>query len=145
MHNRVDHGIETGDTWAQLGKPAAGQIAMRARADGDMLHIEVADDGRGIDPDKLRQTAVAKGILAPAEAAAMSERDVIDLVFRSGFSTREQVSEISGRGIGMNVVKQKVELLGGSVTIEGRPGRGATVHLRVPQSLALLRVLLVRL
>jgi chemotaxis protein histidine kinase CheA len=145
LRNAVDHGIETSETRAQLGKPAAGQIAIRARADGDMLHIEVADDGRGIDPDRLRQTAVTKGILAPAEAAAMSDRDVIDLIFRSGFSTREQVSEISGRGIGMNVVKQKVELLGGSVTIEGRAGRGTTVLLRVPQSLALLRVLLVRL
>src|SRR5258707_13852205 len=108
MHNRVDHGIETGDTWAQLGKPAAGRIAIRARADGDMLHIEVADDGRGIDPDRLRQAAVAKGILAPAEAAAMSERDVIDLVFRSRISTREQVSGISWGGIEMTDIKHKV-------------------------------------
>ena len=145
LRNAVDHGIETAEARGQLGKPAAGQIAIRARADGDMLHIEVADDGCGIDPEKLRQTAVAKGILTSTEAAAMSERDVIDLVFRSGFSTREEVSEISGRVMGMNVVKQKVESLGGSVAIEGQVGRGTTVLLRVPQSLALLRVLLVRL
>ncbi len=145
LRNAIDHGIEGPDTREQLGKPTAGQVAIRVRADGDMLHIEVSDDGRGIDPDVLRRSAVAKGILSPSQAAAMSAREIMDLVFLSGFSTRQEVSDISGRGIGMNVVKQKVELLGGSVTIHARVARGTSVVLRVPQSLALLRVLLVRL
>jgi chemotaxis protein histidine kinase CheA len=145
LRNAIDHGIEGPDIREQLGKPADGQVAVRVRADGDMLHLEVTDDGRGIDPDVLRQSAVAKGILGSQQAAAMSERELMGLVFLSGFSTRQEVSDISGRGMGMNVVKQKVELLGGSVTIQAQVGRGTRVLLRVPQSLALLRVLLVRL
>jgi len=145
LRNAVDHGIEAAATRLQLGKPGAGQVAIRVRADGDMLHIEVADDGRGMDPDSLRRAAIAKGLLSTAQAAALSEREVMDLVFLAGFSTREQVSDISGRGIGMNVVKQKVEMLGGSVAVQAQVGAGTTVLLRVPQSLALLRVLLVQL
>ena len=145
LRNAVDHGIEGSSTRAQLGKSAAGQLQIRVQADGDMLHIKISDDGKGIDPDQLRASAVGKGILSAAQVAAMSDRDVIDLIFLPGFSTRQEVTELSGRGVGMDVVKRKVEALGGSVAVNTRVARGTTVMIRLPQSLALMRVLLVRL
>ncbi|MCP3137885.1 hybrid sensor histidine kinase/response regulator [Pyxidicoccus xibeiensis] len=145
LRNSVDHGVESADTRQQLGKPATGRIRIRVRVDGDMLHIEVEDDGRGIDPERLRQVAVSKRLITQVQAAALSEREAIELIFRPGFSTRDQVSELSGRGVGMDVVKRKVEQLGGSVGVISRIGRGTTITLRLPQSLALMKVLLVRL
>jgi two-component system chemotaxis sensor kinase CheA len=145
LRNAVDHGLEAPDLRQQLGKSPTGRVRIRVRADGDMLHIEVEDDGRGIDPERLKTVAVNKRLITPAQAAALSEREAIDLIFRPGFSTREQVSEISGRGVGMDVVKRKVETLGGSVGVTSRLGRGTTITLRLPQSLALMKVLLVRL
>ncbi|AGC45118.1 gliding motility regulatory protein [Myxococcus stipitatus DSM 14675] len=145
LRNAVDHGLESPDTRQQLGKPLTGRIRIRVRVDGDMLHIEVEDDGRGIDPERLRQVAVNKRLINAVQAAALSEREAIELIFRPGFSTREQVSELSGRGVGMDVVKRKVETLGGSVGVNSRIGRGTTITLRLPQSLALMKVLLVRL
>ncbi|WP_244237847.1 chemotaxis protein CheA, partial [Corallococcus llansteffanensis] len=145
LRNAVDHGLESPDLRQQMGKPATGRIRIRVRVDGDMLHIEVEDDGRGMDTDRLKQVAVNKRLLSPVQAAALSEREAIELIFRPGFSTREQVSELSGRGVGMDVVKRKVETLGGSVGVASRQGRGTTITLRLPQSLALMKVLLVRL
>ncbi|WP_208726334.1 hybrid sensor histidine kinase/response regulator, partial [Corallococcus terminator] len=145
LRNAVDHGLESPDLRQQMGKPATGRIRIRVRVDGDMLHIEVEDDGRGMDTDRLKQVAVNKRLLSPVQAAALSEREAIELIFRPGFSTREQVSELSGRGVGMDVVKRKVETLGGSVGVSSRQGRGTTITLRLPQSLALMKVLLVRL
>jgi two-component system chemotaxis sensor kinase CheA len=145
LRNGVDHGLETPDERRMLGKPAAGRLRIRVRADGDMLSIEVDDDGRGMDPQKLREVAVRKRLLTESQAAALSEREAIELVFRAGFSTREEITDISGRGVGMDVVKKKVESLGGSVGIVSRLGRGSSITLRLPQSLALMKVLLVRL
>lgn len=145
LRNAVDHGLESPDFRQQMGKPDTGRIRIRVRVDGDMLHIEVEDDGRGMDTDRLKQVAVNKRLLSPVQAAALSEREAIELIFRPGFSTRETVSELSGRGVGMDVVKRKVETLGGSVGVTSRQGRGTTVTLRLPQSLALMKVLLVRL
>ncbi|WIG97648.1 response regulator [Myxococcus sp. SDU36] len=145
LRNSVDHGVESPDTRQQLGKPLNGRIRVRVRVDGDMLHIEVEDDGRGIDPERLRQAAISKGLINAVQAAALSEREAIELIFRPGFSTRDQVSELSGRGVGMDVVKRKVEMLGGSVGVNSRIGRGTNITLRLPQSLALMKVLLVRL
>ncbi|AKQ65852.1 Signal transduction histidine kinase CheA [Myxococcus hansupus] len=145
LRNSVDHGVESPDTRQQLGKPLNGRIRIRVRVDGDMLHIEVEDDGRGIDPERLRQAAISKRLINAVQAAALSEREAIELIFRPGFSTRDQVSELSGRGVGMDVVKRKVETLGGSVGVSSRIGRGTTITLRLPQSLALMKVLLVRL
>ncbi|HVG59077.1 MAG TPA: response regulator [Hyalangium sp.] len=145
LRNAVDHGLETPEAREQLGKPAMGKVRIRVRADGDMLHIQVEDDGRGIDPERLKQVAVSRHLITQGQASAMSEREAVDLIFRPGFSTREQVSEISGRGVGMDVVKRKVETLGGSVGVASRIGRGSTITLRLPQSLALMKVLLVRL
>jgi two-component system chemotaxis sensor kinase CheA len=145
VRNAVDHGLEAPDFREALGKPATGRIGIRVRADGDMLAVELEDDGRGMDPERLRSVAVQRRILTPAQAAALSERETIELIFRPGFSTRDEVSELSGRGVGMDVVKRKVEALGGSVSVLSRVGRGTTIGLRLPQSLALMRVLLVRL
>lgn len=145
LRNAVDHGIESAATRATLGKPPNGKVVLRARADGDMLHVEVEDDGRGIDPDRLREVAVRRKLLTESQAAALSEREAMELIFRAGFSTRDQVSEFSGRGVGMDVVKKKVEGLGGSVSVSSRMGRSTLVSLRMPQSLALMRVLLIRM
>ncbi|AKF81428.1 CheA signal transduction histidine kinase [Myxococcus fulvus] len=145
LRNSVDHGLESPETRQALGKPQTGRIRIRVRVDGDMLHIEVEDDGRGIDPERLRQVAINKRLITAVQAASLSEREAIELIFRPGFSTREQVSELSGRGVGMDVVKRKVETLGGSVGVNSRIGRGTTITLRLPQSLALMKVLLVRL
>ncbi len=145
LRNAVDHGLESPGVRQQLGKAPAGRVRIRVRADGDMLHIEVEDDGRGIDPERLKAVAVDRHLITQAQAAALSEREAIELIFRPGFSTRDQVSEISGRGVGMDVVKRKVETLGGSVGVNSRIGRGTTIALRLPQSLALMKVLLVRL
>lgn len=145
LRNAVDHGIETPDQRSTLGKPTAGRVQIRARGDGDMLAIEIEDDGRGIDAKQLKDTAVAKREITQAQAGAMSEREAIELIFRPGFSTRSEVSDLSGRGVGMDVVKRKVEGLGGSVSINTKVGRGTVIGLRLPQSLALMRVLLVQL
>jgi two-component system chemotaxis sensor kinase CheA len=145
LRNAVDHGLESPETRVTLGKPSTGRIRVRVRGDGDMLHIQVEDDGRGIDPERLKTVALGKRLITQAQAAALSEREAIELIFRPGFSTREQVSEISGRGVGMDVVKRKVETLGGSVSVASRQGLGTTITLRLPQSLALMKVLLVRL
>jgi chemotaxis protein histidine kinase CheA len=145
LRNGVDHGIEPPDLRVSLGKPAAGKISIRVRADGDMLRVEVEDDGRGIDPDRLRATAVQRRVVTAQQASAMSDREAMELIFMPGFSTKEEISELSGRGVGMDVVKKKVEALGGSVAVSSRVGRGTHFALRLPQSLALMKVLLVSL
>ncbi len=145
MRNAIDHGIEGPDLRSTLGKPETGRVRLRARADGDMLHVEVEDDGRGIDPERLRAVAVQRRLLTEQQAANLSDREAMELLFRAGFSTRDEINETSGRGVGMDVVKKKVEALGGSVAVASRIGRGTTVSLRLPQSLALMRVLLIRM
>ncbi|MBI3184273.1 MAG: response regulator [Myxococcales bacterium] len=145
VRNAVDHGIEPTDARLSLGKPQVGRLSVRVRADGDMLHLEVEDDGRGIDTERLKALAVAKRLISQAQAASYTERQALELIFLPGFTTREQVSDLSGRGVGMDVVRRKVEGLGGSVQVTSRVGLGTTVQLRLPQSLSLMRVLLVRL
>lgn len=145
IRNAVDHGIESPDARSTLGKSEQGHVHLRARADGDLLAVQVEDDGRGIDPERLKQVAVQRRVLTEAQAAALSEREAMELIFKAGFSTKEEVSEVSGRGVGMDVVRRKVEALGGSVAVTSRIGRSTTISLRLPQSLALMRVLLVRM
>src|SRR5205823_4005320 len=102
IRNAVDHGLEPPRVRQSLGKPPAGRLALRVRADGDMLHLQVEDDGRGIDPEALRTVAVKRKMLGAAQAAALSDREAVELIFQAGFSTREEVSELSGRGVGMD-------------------------------------------
>ena len=145
LRNAVDHGLESPETRAAAGQAATGRIRIRVRV--RRRHAPHPGGGRrpGHRPRAAEAVAVNKRLITQAQAAALSEREAIELIFRPGFSTREQVSEISGRGVGMDVVKRKVETLGGSVGVASRIGRGTTITLRLPQSLALMKVLLVRL
>ncbi len=145
VRNCVDHGIETPEERSDAGKPRLGKIVLSVRTDGDLLAVTVEDDGRGISPQKVRAAALKKGIIGEQQAASLSSRAALDLIFTSGFSTREQAGETSGRGVGLDVVRKRVTSLGGSVTVDSEPGKGAKFTLRMPQSLSLMKVLLVRI
>jgi len=144
VRNAVDHGLEPPEERERAGKPRAGRILVWARPDGDLLAVTVEDDGRGVDPEAVRRSAVRRGLLGEAEAAGLSPEEARDLVFLPGFSTRAEAGEVSGRGVGLDVVRRKVTGLGGSVTLESVPGRFTRFTLRLPQTLSLLKVLLVR-
>jgi two-component system, chemotaxis family, sensor kinase CheA len=143
LRNAVDHGIEKPERRASAGKPAMGTLILRARRDADTVRIEVEDDGGGIDVDRVRAVARARGV-APEEAlTAMTDAEAMDLVFEAGFSTAAAVTGLSGRGVGMDSVKTAIERLGGTVTLESRPGTGTTVGLILPFSLMMTRVMTV--
>src|SRR5262245_18600291 len=142
LRNAVDHGIEApGDRGA---KSERGRIVVRAYHDGTDVVIEVEDDGRGLDVDRIRRTAIDRGLVGAAEAETLAPEALFAFVFEPGFSTAKAVSEISGRGVGMDVVKSKVNRVGGRIKIDSRPGEGARWSVRVPMTLAITRVLLVR-
>ncbi len=145
VRNCIDHGIETPEERIAAGKPRAGRVVLSARTDGDLLAVSVEDDGRGISPHKVRAAALKKGIIGEQQAASLSARAALDLIFTAGFSTREQAGETSGRGVGLDVVRKRVTSLGGSVTVESEAGKGSKFTLRMPQSLSLMKVLLVRI
>jgi two-component system, chemotaxis family, sensor kinase CheA len=145
VRNSIDHGIETPEERTAAGKPAIGKLTITARTDGDLLALVIEDDGRGIDPQKIRAAALRKGVIGEQQAAGLSIRGSLDLIFMPGFSTREQAGETSGRGVGLDVVRKKVTSLGGSVTVESQPGKWSRFTLRLPQSLSLMKVLLVRI
>lgn len=142
VRNSVDHGLETPDERQAQGKPAEGILRMVARQTGGHVEIVVADDGRGLDPKLIRASLVKKGILSQQDADAESDDDIVAFIFRAGFSTRGQVTDLSGRGVGLDVVKQQVEMMGGSVRWESQPGQGARFILSVPVSVALTNAVL---
>jgi two-component system, chemotaxis family, sensor kinase CheA len=144
LRNAVDHGIEMPDDRARAGKPRQGTVRLAAAQVGDRILITVSDDGRGMDPDVLRRKAVEKGLMDEEQAARLEPSECFDLIFRPGFSTRAEVSDISGRGVGMDVVKTKIVELGGTLAVDSVVGRGSEVRLSVPLTLAILRVLMVR-
>ena len=145
IRNAVDHGIETPEERIAMGKPAQGTVRMVARQEGDRIVIEVSDDGAGIDPEKVKAAAVRKGYLTEAEAAAMSTREARYLIFESGFSTAAIITEISGRGVGMDVVRQYVvEKLKGSLDVESELGVGTRFRVTIPLTLAIIRALMLR-
>lgn len=143
IRNSIDHGIELPEDRETNGKPAEATILVKAFQDGDQVVIEVSDDGRGIDPDKIKASALAKGIIDAEQAARLSDQDAVNLVFFPGFSTAEKVSDLSGRGVGMDVVVTTVEKAGGRVAVTSRLGQGATVRLSLPLSMAVTRVMMV--
>ena len=144
LRNAVDHGIENPEMRRGLGKPPEGEIQLRARHEQNSVIIEISDDGGGIDPDKLRQAAVEKWMLSPEAASALTDDQAINLIFLPGFSSAEKVSDISGRGVGMDVVRENVRRLRGTVEVNTVLGRGTTFRIRLPLTLAVLQVLLVK-
>lgn len=145
VRNALDHGIEEPDVRVAAGKPAEAVLRVAARHLGDKVQIVVGDDGRGMNPQKILQTALNKGVISPAEAARLSEREMLELIFLPGFSTKEQVSELSGRGVGMDVVRATVQSLRGRIDIDTAVGKGSTLTLELPLTLAVLPVLYFRL
>lgn len=144
VRNSIDHGIETPEKRRALGKPEAGRLRLEARQSGNQIAIEVSDDGRGIDTSRLVEKAIAAGRLTPDAAARLTEAERLDLIFHPGLSTADQVTAISGRGVGMDVVRANVERIGGVIALDNRPGRGLTIMLRVPLTLTIIPGLIVR-
>jgi len=144
LRNAVDHGIENEHLRRHAGKPARGQITVRAYYLGTHVVVEVRDDGRGLDAAALRRRAIALGLVNEAAAEALPDHEAFDFAFRPGFSTAREITDISGRGVGLDVVKSAVTRMKGVITIESRPGAGTSFHLRLPMSLAILRVLMVK-
>jgi two-component system chemotaxis sensor kinase CheA len=143
LRNSVDHGVEPPEGRAAAGKPAAGIVTLSARHEENHIIIEVADDGRGMDPAKLKESAIRKGLLTEGAAAAMSGRDALGLIFASGFSTAAVLSDISGRGVGMDIVKSNLEKVGGRILIDSVLGRGSKFTIHLPLTLAIVRAVLV--
>ena len=125
LRNSVDHGVEDPDTRQAAGKPRQGVVTLSARQEENHILLEVTDDGGGMSPDRLKESAIRKGILTEAAAAAMSEQDALHLIFGSGFSTAAVLSDISGRGVGMDIVKSNLEKLGGRIQVESVVGAAA--------------------
>jgi chemosensory pili system protein ChpA (sensor histidine kinase/response regulator) len=143
LRNAVDHGIESESTRQVLGKPSRGQIRLRAYHEGTQVVIQVSDDGGGMEPDLLRQAAVRGGFYSEADVAQLPLASLYNLIFLPGFSTARTLSETSGRGVGMDIVKSTVNKMKGITSIETEPGRGTTFSIRLPMTLAIMRVLLV--
>lgn len=143
VRNALDHGIEPPDLRARLGKPAEGTVSLRAEHESGWVLLEITDDGAGIDPARLRERAIQKGLHSAEEAGRLEDRDAVALVFRSGFSTAEKVTEVSGRGIGLDVVKDNIEKVGGAIEILSAPGRGTTFQIRIPLTLSIVPTLIV--
>jgi two-component system chemotaxis sensor kinase CheA len=143
VRNAIDHGIESPGERAARGKPPTAQIRMRAARQADQVVIEISDDGGGIDVARVREVAQARGVATEEELHLMSEADIIDLVFAAGFSTANEVTELSGRGVGMDAVRTAVERVGGRVSIESRAGDGATVRFSLPFSVMMTQVMTV--
>ena len=144
LRNAVDHGLEDPAGRERAGKARKGKVTLSASQRGERIVISVSDDGRGMDPDVLRRKAVEKGVIDATQAARLSEVECYELIFRPGFSTAATISDISGRGVGMDVVKTRVAELGGTLQVHSRLGHGSTLELTVPLTLAILRVLMVR-
>lgn len=145
LRNAADHGLESNEERIRAGKPEVGSIFLNAYQDGNNVVIEVRDDGKGIDVDKVRKKALEKGTITAEQAAVMSEKDTIDLLFRPSFSTAEKISDLSGRGVGLDVVKSKIEALGGDVEAKTVLGAGTTFIVRLPLTLAIIQALMVEL
>ncbi|MDQ0285636.1 two-component system chemotaxis sensor kinase CheA [Desulfofundulus luciae] len=145
LRNAVDHGIEPPEERVRLGKPRTGRLLLKAAYVESHIVITLSDDGRGMDPDKMRQKAIEKGLMTPEQAARASEREILDLIFTPGFSTAGTVSDVSGRGVGMDIVRNQIEQINGSVEFTTVPGRGTTFTIKLPLTLAIIRALMVTL
>ncbi|HVZ83328.1 MAG TPA: chemotaxis protein CheW [Terracidiphilus sp.] len=144
VRNSLDHGIEKPDARTAAGKDAEGTLRLRAMQEGSHVIIEVADDGAGIAPEKIKAKAVERRLVTAERAAQLSEREILQMIFLPGFSTAAAVTNVSGRGVGMDVVKTNVEKIGGKVELDSRVGKGTTLRLRIPLTLAIIPALIVR-
>ena len=145
LRNSADHGLESAEIRKERGKSEVGSIFLDAFQEGNNVVIEVRDDGNGIDTEKVKAKAVEKGTITQAQADAMTDKEAIDLLFRPSFSTAEKVTDVSGRGVGLDVVKSKIEALGGDVEVKTKYGEGSTFSIRLPLTLAIIQALMVKL
>jgi two-component system chemotaxis sensor kinase CheA len=143
VRNSLDHGIETPEERLARGKSPEGRLFLRAFHEGGQVNIEVSDDGAGLRLDRIRAKAVERGLLSAEQAGRLSDREVAELIFLPGFSTAEKVSNVSGRGVGMDVVKTNIERIGGVVDLQSRPGQGTTFRIKIPLTLAIIPALVV--
>ena len=143
IRNAIDHGIESADTRQAAGKPASGRLSLRAFHESGQVTIEVEDDGGGIAVEAIRDKAIVRGLVSAEEAATMSAERIFQFIFQPGFSTAQAITDISGRGVGMDVVRTNIESIGGTVDINSRPGVGTVVRVRVPLTLAIIPALIV--
>ena len=143
VRNSIDHGVEASNVRERLGKPPTAKIQIRAFHEAGLVHIEVSDDGAGIDLQRVKTKAIQQGLVTPQQAEEMSDRQLISLIFRPGFSTAEQITKISGRGVGLDVVKRNLDRIGGTIDVQTEPHKGTTMKLRVPITLAIIPVLIV--
>lgn len=144
LRNAIDHGLEPVEERRQAGKPETGQVKLSAYHSGNHVIIEVSDDGRGINRDKVLRKALERGLITQREAEGLTDEQVYNLLFMSGFSTTETVTDISGRGVGLDVVRSKIESLGGTVSVQSEPGVGTTFQIQLPLTLSILDALLVQ-
>ncbi len=143
LRNSIDHGVEKPEVRLAKGKAEEGVLHMRAYHEGGRVNIEITDDGAGIDPERVKRKALEKGLITADHAARMSEREAIELIFLPGFSTAEKITNVSGRGVGMDVVKTNVEKIGGTVDVQSRLGLGTTLRIKIPLTLAIIPALVV--
>ncbi|MEP1447792.1 MAG: chemotaxis protein CheA [Paraglaciecola sp.] len=143
VRNSVDHGIEMPEERKAAGKPTMGTVKLSASQEGDHILLSIIDDGKGMDPEKLKEIAISRGVLDADTAARMTDLEAFNLIFAPGFSTKTEISEVSGRGVGMDVVKTKINQLNGSVNIDSSMGVGTTLEIKVPLTLAILPTLMI--
>ena len=143
VRNAVDHGIESPEERLAAGKSRAGTVILAAEQEGDHILLSIEDDGKGMDPEVLRRKAVEKGLMDEESAARLDDKDCYNLIFHAGFSTKTEISDISGRGVGMDVVKTRISQLNGSVDIDSKKGKGSRLSIRVPLTLAIMPTLMV--
>lgn len=143
LRNAIDHGIELPAERVKFRKPTRGTLMLRARHEGNNVYIEVEDDGAGIDPERIKQKAVDKGLIGTREAEGLSREEAIELLFIPGFSTAEQVTDISGRGVGLDVVKNKIEALNGEINVDSKLGKGTKFKIKLPLTLAIIQALMI--
>ncbi len=143
VRNSVDHGIESPERRKSAGKPSQGKIVLRAYHEGGKVNIEIKDDGGGLDVEKLKAKALQKKLISAEQAAGMSDRELFNLIYLPGFSTAEKVTNVSGRGVGMDVVKTNIERIGGSIDIQSQMGTGTTIRIKIPLTLAIIPALIV--
>ncbi|MBN2581324.1 MAG: chemotaxis protein CheW [Pirellulales bacterium] len=144
VRNAIDHGMESPEERVQVGKPAKGTIILRAFHQAGKVNISISDNGRGINTTKIREKAVARGLISSDQAREMSDREMLRMIFKPGFSLAEKVTDVSGRGVGMDVVKTNIERLGGTINVDTELGQGTTINIKLPLTLAIIPSLIVR-